>query len=189
MELAYQVARENLNTSSDRSKNHYHVRTRHKSVDVGDWVLFCSPRLFVGKSPKFQRNYSGPFLVIRRLSHVLLVIQNLPRSNEILAPTDKLKPCYGEHPPSWLSGDKDVGGPDSPPPEATLTVSYPSLATVSADYPVSHLHPEAPSFRPRIPSSSNDVVPVPFVDGTLPETNEVPSRSKRNVALPLRYRQ
>ena len=64
LESAYRIARENLNACSACSKNHYQVRVHPKTIAVGDWVWFYSPRRFVGKSPKFQRNYSGPFLVI-----------------------------------------------------------------------------------------------------------------------------
>ena len=54
LESAHQLARENLHASSTRSKNHYDVKVRSKSITVGDWVWYYSPRRYVGRSPKLQ---------------------------------------------------------------------------------------------------------------------------------------
>ena len=138
MESAYALTREHLNASSARSKIYYDVRTRPKTLKIGDWVWFYSPRRYVGRSPKFQRNYSGLFLVIKQLGPVLYVVQRSSRSKEVVVHADKLKPYYGEQPPSWLRGEEDVA----------------NLAEAE-EAPESPLRVEADAFVPRtIPASS-----------------------------------
>jgi hypothetical protein len=73
------------------------------------WVWYYSPRKFVGRSPKWQRNFSGPFLIIRQLGPVLFVIQRSKRSKELVVHADKLKPYLGETIPSWLNHESTDG--------------------------------------------------------------------------------
>ena len=49
----YRLAREQLRTAAECKKKNCHMR-----VPVGLWVLHCSPP-YVGRSPKWRRNYSG----------------------------------------------------------------------------------------------------------------------------------
>ena len=170
MESAYALTRDHLNASSARSKKHYDVRTRPKSLKVGDWVWFFSPRRYVGRSAKFQRNYSGPFLVIRQLGPVLFVVQKSSRSKEVIVHADKLKLCYGEHPPSWLRLEENV-------PSSAEVVRSPEIT----------LRAEAEPFVPRsvVPESvsrSPDTPPSIIAPSTaLP-------RPKRAAGRPVRYR-
>ena len=86
MEQAHALVRECLNTASARTKRYYDIDVRSREFTPGSWVWMYSPRRYVGRSPKWQRNYSGPFLVIRRSSfvHVLcsaeITIEELRKS-------------------------------------------------------------------------------------------------------------
>ena len=60
-----------------------------------------SPRRYVGHSPKWQRNYSGPFLLVRRLDPVLYVVQKSRRAKEVVH-SDKLKDYLGLTPNAWI---------------------------------------------------------------------------------------
>ena len=55
---------------------------------VGTWVLYYSPHRYVGRLPKFQRNHSGPFLVIKIHSAVTVSIQRSQRVDAVLVHTD-----------------------------------------------------------------------------------------------------
>lgn len=83
--------------------------------------------------PKVPEELFRPGTGVRRLNPVLLVIQKSPRSKDMLTHTDKLKPCYGEHPSSWLTSDLNAGGADPSLPEATSAVSSPSPAILFTD--------------------------------------------------------
>jgi len=94
-------ARESLGMTAERSKKRYDMRVRLNSYKVGDWVYYFCPRHRIGRSPKWQNFYSGPFL---------LLLWNLPgiriaRCGQ-LADTevhvDKVKTCKGEVPESWM---------------------------------------------------------------------------------------
>jgi len=59
----------------------------------------------VGRSPKWQRFYSGPFLVIEKLASVNLRIKRSPRANPMVVHVDKVKHCMGTIPVSWFGTD------------------------------------------------------------------------------------
>jgi len=81
------------------------MRVKTTVYGVGHWVYYFCPRHRVGRSPKWQRFYSGPFLVIEKLGAVNLRIQKSARANAMVVQVDKVKHCTGETPVSWLGGD------------------------------------------------------------------------------------
>ena len=97
LERAHALVRDSLNVASTRSKRHYDFAVKNRAFDPGNWVWMYSPRRYVSRSPKWQRN-SEPFLVIRKLSPVLYVVQKSRRAKEHIVHADKLKPYLGEAP-------------------------------------------------------------------------------------------
>jgi len=71
----FTLAHETLGSAAERSKKRYYMRVKTGVYSVGDWVYYFCPRQRVGRSPKWQRFYSGPFLVIEKLGSVNLRIQ------------------------------------------------------------------------------------------------------------------
>ena len=67
---AYALARDHLGRRAERNKHSYDMRARPAKFGVGDWMWYYNPRRYVGRSPKWQRNYTGPFLVVGVLSAV-----------------------------------------------------------------------------------------------------------------------
>ena len=119
IETAHQMARESLHAASSRSKRCYDAHVKERQFQSNTWVWYYSPRKFVGRSPKWQRNFSGPFLIIRQLGPVLFVIQRSKRSKELVVHADKLKPYLGETIPSWLNHEStDVEQPHKTAPTA-----------------------------------------------------------------------
>ena len=105
---AYEMAREKLRISAERRKASYDIRVKEAKYSVGDWVWYHYPRRYRSKSPKWQKNYIGPFLVVRIIEPVNYVIQRSARSKPFVVHGDKLKRCFGSTPTNWLNGgDRD----------------------------------------------------------------------------------
>jgi len=75
------------------------------TFNVGDWVWYFYPRRYVQRSPKWSKNYDGPFLVTKVIPPSDYVIQRSQRSSPQVVHGNKLKLCYGETPKSWLNGE------------------------------------------------------------------------------------
>jgi len=103
--LAYQLARKQLYASAERRKKYYDAGVRPERFAVGDWVFYHYPRRYTSRSPKWQKAYTGPYLVTRLIEPVNCVLQKSPRSKPFVVHVDKLKKCLGETPASWLTGN------------------------------------------------------------------------------------
>ena len=79
----------------------------------GDWVWYWYPRRYQGKSPKWQKSYTGPYLVIRIIEPVNYVLQKSARAKPFVVHADKLKKCIGTTPASWLAVPTTVADADS----------------------------------------------------------------------------
>jgi len=102
---SFALARETLGNAVERSKKRYDMRVKPEIYQVGEWVYYFCPRLRMGRSPKWQRFYSSPFLVIEKLELVNLRIQRSQRANPMVVHVDKIKHCMGTTPASWLDID------------------------------------------------------------------------------------
>ncbi len=83
------------------------MRVRPQVFKRGIWVWYYNPRRFRHKSPKWQRNYTGPFLVIKNLDPVNVVLQLNRRAKPFVTHVDKLKRCLGETPLSWIDQEME----------------------------------------------------------------------------------
>ena len=123
-EAAYIVAREQLRVAAERRKTMYVFRVKMKDFSIGDWVWYYYPRRYRFRSPKWQKNYTGPFLVIREIGPVNYVIQKSQRSQPFVVHADKLKRCFSATPKTWLqSNDQADTQPEEVSPEASALVS------------------------------------------------------------------
>jgi len=98
---SFTLAREMSGESAERSKKRYDMRVKSTYYQVGDWIYHFCPRHRVGRSPKWQRFYSGPFLIIEILGAANVRIQKSPRSNPMVVHVDKVKQYMGKTPVSW----------------------------------------------------------------------------------------
>jgi len=94
-ETAYRLARQHLGVAAERRKAAYDTRVKQNEYEVGARVWYYYPRRYAGKSPKWQRCYTGPYEVIRAIPPVNYVLQKSPRSKPFVAHADKLKKCHG----------------------------------------------------------------------------------------------
>ena len=82
MRDSFEHAREQLGVSATRSKSHYDMKVRPVEYKPGEWVWYFNPRRYVGKSPKWQSMFTGPYLIVHRLGEVNFVIQSSQRSTK-----------------------------------------------------------------------------------------------------------
>ena len=134
-EQAYSLAREQLKKAAERNKKNYDIMVRPMKFTVGTWVLYYSLRRYVGRSPKWQRNYSGPFLVVKIHSAVTVSIQRSQKADAVVVHTDKLKLVLVTPPRSSLLNAADE-------PLATREIgtirslSHPSVTKDLCDHPL-----------------------------------------------------
>jgi len=100
---AYRLAREKLRASAERRKRHYDVKVKTEQFGIGDWVYYHYPRKFQSKSAKWQRSYTGPYLIVKTIEPVNCVLQRSAKAKPFVVHVDKLKKCYGPTPAAWVS--------------------------------------------------------------------------------------
>jgi len=81
------------------------MEVKKADFKVGDWVWYWYPRRYQKRSPKWQKMYTGPFLVVRIIAPVNYVLQKSVKSKPFVVHTDKIKTCFGTTPISWLKSD------------------------------------------------------------------------------------
>ena len=108
MRDAYALVRQHLRIGANRMKRQYDMRVRPARFRVGAWVLYYNPRRYQGRSPKWQRLFTGPFLITKILDPVNVVLQRSRRARAFVCHIDKLKECLGATPESWLKPTEDV---------------------------------------------------------------------------------
>jgi len=135
-EDAYNLARNHLQVAAERRKRSYDVRVKKAEYSRGDWVWYYYPRRYTRRSPKWQKMYTGPYLVIRVIPPVNYVVQKSQRSRPFVVHCDKLKRCFSPTPPSWLAeldhgdeltSEQTVATRVGPSPAGTLHNSFPPI--------------------------------------------------------------
>jgi hypothetical protein len=99
---SYHLVRQHLGKTARRRKEQYDVKVKPTHFAPGDWVWYFCPRKRVGLSPKWQKWYNGPFLVVKAIDSHTFVIQKSKRSKSVVVHKDKLKLYIGETPKTWL---------------------------------------------------------------------------------------
>jgi len=102
---ASELARNHLRANAERRKAEYDIRVKEEKFKVGDWVWYWYPRRYQSKSPKWQKSYIGPFLVVRLIEPVNCVLQRTIKSKPFVVHLDKLKKCFSPTPASWMLTD------------------------------------------------------------------------------------
>ncbi len=103
MRHSYDLVRQHLGEGAQRMKGYYDMKVKPVIFKPNVWVYYYSPRRYVGRSPKWQKMYTGPFLITRMYGPVNAVLQKSRRSQPFVVHIDKLKLCWGPTPVSWLT--------------------------------------------------------------------------------------
>ena len=88
----YQIVRSVTNQNSARQKRVYDRNVRSISYEVGDLVRRSQPKVAVGCNTKLARKWTGPWLVVKRISDVLFQIKHSETSKPIVVHSDNIKP-------------------------------------------------------------------------------------------------
>ena len=75
MQRTHQRARDNLAESTRRQKRTYDQKAERSRFRVGDFVWLHTTAKTKGLSPKLQRRWHGPYLIVDKLSDVTYRIQ------------------------------------------------------------------------------------------------------------------
>lgn len=102
LEEVHQFARQRLKLSSDRMKRYYNINAKMQSFEIESPVWLHNPKRRIGICPKLQRNWEGPYVVIKRLNEVIYRIQKGPKARPKVVHQDRLKPYLGENIPTWF---------------------------------------------------------------------------------------
>jgi len=93
LNFIYEKVRHHLDVRSLRTKALYDRNARHISFSFGQKVWLYNPRKFVGKSPKLQSNWEGPYEV-KKLNDVVYCIQKSKKHRNKIVHLDRLAPYY-----------------------------------------------------------------------------------------------
>jgi transposase InsO family protein len=107
MRYAYDLVRQHVGEGAERMRHYYDMKVKSAAFKVNTWVYYYNPRRFTRKSPKWQRMYQGPYLIVRMYGAVNAVLQQSKKSKPFVTHIDKLKPCGGPTPVSWLRMEED----------------------------------------------------------------------------------
>lgn len=80
-----------------RMKDHYDQRAKDRAYEAGDLVWLYFPRRSVGRCPKLQCNWEGPYTILQRLTEVIYRLRKGQNGKIRVVHTDRLAP-YTEPP-------------------------------------------------------------------------------------------
>ena len=103
MRRAYEIVRDHLAQAAQTRKDRYDLRVKPMTFSTGQWVWYYYPRRYVGKSPKWQMWYTGPYLIVRTIPPSNAVLQKSKRGKPFVVHCDKLKHV---HLPPWHRGSR-----------------------------------------------------------------------------------
>ena len=137
----HELARAHIGTSVQRQMRNHDKRAQEKVIEVGATVYYYHPLRKKGRSPKFQRYWTGPWTVIRRIGAVVYEIRRDRKSRVVhynaikVVPqaagrvhrviengrqkgaTERKRVCWadgrrGGWQLTWLKGERPGGAPD-----------------------------------------------------------------------------
>jgi len=167
MEKAYHLVRQHLGNSALRMKKYYDVKVKEQKFLPGTWVWYYYPRRYPRRSPKWQKMFTGPFLITKNLDPVNVVLQLNKHTKPFVTHVDKVKLCLGDTPVSWIRKE------------------------ILTDSPIPHLNEVDTDRDDSLPSLSNKgrISPISKEinkEEVLPPSNYV-SRFRRTIRPPKRY--
>ena len=114
MQAAHQRARNNFAESARRQKKTYDMKVEGRTLAVGEFAWLHNKAKTKGLSPKLQRKWEGPYLIVHRLSDVTCRIQREKQGKMKVVRVDRLKPYEGEPLQSWLEANVSKGSEAQP---------------------------------------------------------------------------
>ncbi|CAC5398973.1 unnamed protein product [Mytilus coruscus] len=115
---AHKIAREHLKVASERQKFQYDENIKEKIYSDGQLVWRNQKQNISGKKVKICRNWTGPWVITKKLRDVLYRIQHAKISPSVVVHGDNLKPYRGSKKLKWFKQGAI---------NENVTVSFPDL--------------------------------------------------------------
>ena len=113
MQKAFEVARKHIQGEQKRQKRLYDAKLKGTPYKPGDKVWLYRPLRKVGVSPKLQSFWTGPYVVVKRISDAVYRIKNVTTNSRIVVHFDRLKPYYSSSSePVSTAGEENTTAPD-----------------------------------------------------------------------------
>jgi len=194
MRTAYSIVRDSLKRSAERNKLYYNLRVKPKQYQPGNWVYYYNPRKFKGKQEKWQRKYSGPFLVEKTVGEVNVIIRKNKNAKPMCVHIDKLKPYTAEDTPqSWLQLQE--AGHEAPVlEEQQENLEVENQGETTTDVKRREPSPLAPilseeSAKITDEAQCDQAMPGDYAVAGMPPANFRTPRPRRERRVPVRFRQ
>ena len=101
LESMHQFTRGQLQLVSDRMKERYDLLQNVEPLERGDAVWLHIAQCKKGLSPKLQRPWEGPYVIIKKINDLVYRIQLGPRSKAKVVHRNRLWKYSGASPPMW----------------------------------------------------------------------------------------
>ena len=104
----HEFARSHLRKSAERQKRNYDVKVNGSVFKTGEYVWLFTPKRQIGRTPKLQRYWDGPYRIIEKISDALYKIQKSARTKEKVIHFNRLKPYTGKLAPHLEPEEEEV---------------------------------------------------------------------------------
>lgn len=91
----YQLVRDATGNDAVRQKRYYDRNVRETNYEVGDLVRRNQRPILKGIKAKLARKWTGPWIVVKRLSDVLFQIKHAKNTKPVVVHADNIKPYRG----------------------------------------------------------------------------------------------
>ena len=97
MDDIHEQVRTNIQGASDRMKDQYDVKAEKGGYQPGNLVWLYNPQRRRGLSPKLQRNWEGPYEIVKRINDVVYRIRKMPNGKPRVVHFNRLAPFAGDN--------------------------------------------------------------------------------------------
>ncbi|KAJ8947620.1 hypothetical protein NQ318_002632 [Aromia moschata] len=102
LDRIHRFASEKLKMHSDKMKQRLDTTSTETAFEPGDAVWLYAPKRMKGRSPKLQKNWEGPYTIIKKINDLVYRIQLSPRSKPKVVHLERLARYTGHDPPDWI---------------------------------------------------------------------------------------
>jgi hypothetical protein len=101
MNIIHDFARRKMQINSKKTLRDYSAKIQHNTYKEGDpvWVYYPHPK--PGLSRKLFRNWSGPYVISKKINDVLYRVKRSPRHKGDVIHHNRLKLYVGVNKPTW----------------------------------------------------------------------------------------
>ena len=150
---AYALTRMNLEEAAQRRKSEYDVKVKPAQFEIGQNVWYYYPRRYTSRSPKWSKNYDGPFVITKVIPPCNYIIQRNKRSKPQVVHQEKLKVYHAPNPANWKEPDRKQKSSISEETSRMDTEVQPSECQYTSDIFDADVNLQSPTEKRRIKPS------------------------------------